>query len=115
MGEGPWAILDFPGPQGDPVREIFRDPVEIVEARAASEVRSALDEVERLSRSGLTLVGFVAYDAAPGLEPKFEIRSGYVGPLAWFIACHPERSEGSAVAENQVPRFAQDDKWSEEF
>src|SRR3954471_12952738 len=115
MGSGPWAILDFPGPDGEPVREVFRDPTEVVEARAASEVRPALDEAERLAKSGLTVVGFVAYDAAPGLEPRFEVQPGCDGPLVWFMACHPERSEGSAFDPNEIPHFAQDDKWMPEF
>ena len=115
MGRGPWAILDFPGPGGEPRREVFPDPVEIVEARAPGEVRPALDRVEELARSGLTLVGFVAYDAAPGLEPKFEIRSGYSGPLVYFLACRPERGEGPAFFPERVLRFAQDDRWTPDF
>lgn len=86
MGQAPRAILDFPGPDGEPLREIFREPVQVVEARTTDQVRPALDEAERLARTGLTLIGFVAYDAAPGLEPKFEIRPGYDGPLVWFAA-----------------------------
>jgi para-aminobenzoate synthetase/4-amino-4-deoxychorismate lyase len=36
------------------------------------------------------MVGFVAYDAAPAFEPKFKVRGGYAGPLAFFIGGHPE-------------------------
>jgi para-aminobenzoate synthetase/4-amino-4-deoxychorismate lyase len=36
------------------------------------------------------MVGFVAYDAAPALEAKFEIRQGFSGPLVFFLACRPE-------------------------
>lgn len=89
MGAAPWAILDFPGPDGVSVREVFRDPVAVIDARWPHEVRPALDEVERRARSGLTMVGFVAYDAAPGLEPKFQVRSGYEGPLVYFLAFRP--------------------------
>lgn len=89
MGAAPWAILDFPGPDGLSVREVFRDPVAVIDARWPHEVRPALDEVERRARSGLTMVGFVAYDAAPGLEPKFQVRSGYEGPLVYFLAFRP--------------------------
>jgi para-aminobenzoate synthetase / 4-amino-4-deoxychorismate lyase len=86
MGPAPWAILDFPGPEGTPIREVFRDPVAVIDVRWPHEVRPALDEVERRARSGLTMVGFVAYEAAPGLEPRFEVRSGYEGPLIYFLA-----------------------------
>lgn len=89
MGAAPWAILDFPGPDGVSVREVFRDPVAVIDARWPHEVRPALDEVERRARSGLTMVGFVAYEAAPGLEPKFQVRSGYEGPLVYFLAFRP--------------------------
>jgi para-aminobenzoate synthetase/4-amino-4-deoxychorismate lyase len=111
-GSGPWAIVDFPGPGGEPVREVFREPVEIVEARTLSQVRPALDRIESLARSGLTMVGFVAYDAAPGLEPKFEIREGYDGPLAWFMGCHPGPDPGDRlVAGGRAPA----DKWIPAF
>ena len=86
----PWAILDFPGPDGKPRREVFREPGQVIEARTLDEVRPALDDVERLARSGLTMAGFVAYDAAPAFEPKFEVRRGYAGPLVFFIGSHPE-------------------------
>jgi para-aminobenzoate synthetase / 4-amino-4-deoxychorismate lyase len=121
MGPAPWAILDFPGPDGRPTREVYRDPVTVVEARTAAEVRTALDKVEALARSGRTMVGFVAYDAAPGFEPKFEVRQGYKGPLVWFAGfvtaseseelrgpitrgVYPERSRG-ARDDNWIARF----------
>jgi para-aminobenzoate synthetase/4-amino-4-deoxychorismate lyase len=43
------------------------------------------------------MVGFVAYEAAPGLEPKFEIRPGYRGPLVYFLGCQPERTAGEIL------------------
>src|SRR5262245_30480862 len=108
MGSAPWAILDFPGRDDEPSREVFRRPVEVVEARSVEEVRSALDRAEALARTGLTLVGFVAYDAAPGLEPKLEVRPGYDGPLVWF---------GAFAAPNPVltPSGAMDDDWRADF
>ncbi|HET9426008.1 MAG TPA: aminodeoxychorismate synthase component I [Gemmatimonadaceae bacterium] len=86
MGSAPWAILDFPGPDGQPAREIYRDPVAVVATSAAGRVRATLGEVERLSAAGHHLIGFVAYDAAPAFEPRFEVRRGYDGPLVWFAA-----------------------------
>ena len=114
MGQqAPWAILDFPGLGGRPTREVFRDPVALVEARTAAEVRPVFDEVERLAKSGLTIVGFVAYEAAPGLEPKFEVHPGYEGPLVWFAAfLIPREARKPHV---QVPRVARDDKWNARF
>ena len=111
MGSAPWAILDFPGLGGRPTREVFRDHAALVEARTADEVRPALDEIERLARAGLTMVGFVAYDAAPGLEPKFEVRQGYRGPLVWF-AGFVAAAQGTEL---QVPRSPRGDNWNAEF
>jgi para-aminobenzoate synthetase/4-amino-4-deoxychorismate lyase len=112
MGHAPWAILDFPGQDGRPTREVFRDPVSIVEARTAAEVRPALDEVDRLARSGLTMVGFVAYDAAPGLEPKFEVRPGYRGALVWFAGFG--NPSDASEPHGAIPRNARD-KWTAQF
>jgi para-aminobenzoate synthetase/4-amino-4-deoxychorismate lyase len=114
MGSAPWAILDFPGPDGSPVREVFREPAAVVEALTPSEVRAALDEVDRLARGGMTLVGLVAYDAAPGLEPKFEIRRGYQGPLVRFLGFHGERTEEDIPA-IAPPRMAAVETWHPDF
>jgi para-aminobenzoate synthetase/4-amino-4-deoxychorismate lyase len=114
MGSPPWAILDFPGADGTPVREVFRDPAAVVEALSLSEVRPALEELERLARGGLTLVGFVAYDAAPGLEPKFEIRQGYQGPLVLFLGFHSERTDGHTLARDPLG-MALPEKWLPAF
>jgi para-aminobenzoate synthetase / 4-amino-4-deoxychorismate lyase len=116
MGSPSWAILDFPGPDGEPVRDVFHDPAEVIEANTPAEVRPALERVESLAQSGLTLVGFVAYDAAPGFEPKFEITSGYDGPLVWFAAfVIPSEARDQHFDEVQIPRFARDDTWAADF
>ncbi|MEO5568271.1 MAG: aminodeoxychorismate synthase component I [Gemmatimonadaceae bacterium] len=93
MGAAPWAILDFSDPDGTPGREIFRDPVSVVATSDLDQVIAALDEVGALAGAGHHLVGFVAYDAAPAFEPRFQIRSGYDGPLVWFAAFR----EGSVI------------------
>src|SRR5215210_3596942 len=114
MGSGPWAVLDFRGPDDRPARETFRDPVEVVEARSLAQVRPALDRVESLARSGLTVVGFVAYDAAPGLEPKFEVRDGYEGPLVWFAGFRVDGSTGWRVGPVNPPT-RQPEAWEPAF
>src|SRR4051794_13833338 len=84
MGSAPWAIVDFPGPDGQPDRQVFRDPVEVLTTRDLAEVIETLDRVQTLASSGHHLVGFVAYDAAPAFDPAFVVRPGYEGPLVWF-------------------------------
>jgi para-aminobenzoate synthetase/4-amino-4-deoxychorismate lyase len=63
-----------------------------------------------LAKQGLTMVGFVAYDAAPGLEPKFEVRPGYEGPLVCFggfVTPNPDchLCEASALGDKWMPNF----------
>jgi para-aminobenzoate synthetase/4-amino-4-deoxychorismate lyase len=61
-------------------------------------------------------VGFVAYDAASGLEPKFEVRRGYKGPLVWFMGC--DRVDGRPIPEGiatQPARSGAHDTWIPEF
>jgi len=65
-------------------------PVGVIEARADGEVGPALDRVEDAARRGLWAAGFVAYEAAPGLDPALSVRERERGdpfaalPLLWF-------------------------------
>lgn len=113
MGRAPWAILDFPGPDGQPRREVFRDPTAVITAHRLGEVAGCLAEAERLAKAGQTVVGFVAYDAAPAFEPAFEVRRGYTGPLVWFGAFSsviPSEARDQLPGEEPIPRLARDDQ-----
>lgn len=57
-----------------------------VTAREAGDVRRALADVESAVADGLHAAGFVAYEAAAGLEPKAAVKSPAPGgpPLVWF-------------------------------
>jgi para-aminobenzoate synthetase/4-amino-4-deoxychorismate lyase len=65
-------------------------PLGVVEARIEEEVAPALDEVEDAVRRGRWAAGFVAYEAAPGLDPALSVRGREGGdpfaalPLLWF-------------------------------
>ncbi|MEU9335685.1 aminodeoxychorismate synthase component I [Streptomyces sp. NPDC048290] len=49
------------------------------------DVPQVLDTVERLAAAGKWAFGFVAYEAAPGLDPGLAVREPVEGlPLAWF-------------------------------
>ena len=62
------------------------------------------------------MIGFVAYEAAPGLEPKFEIRPGYEGPLVWFGAYPDGRIGGSTVHQPSWQSFDPPvEKWSSSY
>jgi para-aminobenzoate synthetase/4-amino-4-deoxychorismate lyase len=64
----------------------FVNPVEEVVAVRLDEVLDALARVERsVDRDRLTAVGFVAYEAAPALDPALVTRPGGAAlPLLWF-------------------------------
>lgn len=82
--EPPFILLDFPDDDGHPRRRLFAEPVGTVVAERLDEVRTAIREVERAAGSGLYVVGYVGYEAAPAFDPAFVVRSGHNLPLVWF-------------------------------
>jgi para-aminobenzoate synthetase/4-amino-4-deoxychorismate lyase len=66
------------------------EPVGILEARRPSEVAGVLEAAEAAASRGLWAGGFVAYEAAPGLDPELSARVRppddpfAAMPLAWF-------------------------------
>ncbi|TDP96505.1 aminodeoxychorismate synthase component I [Labedaea rhizosphaerae] len=57
----------------------------LLEAHRPDEVPLVLDAVDRATRSGKWAAGFLAYEAAAGLDPAFAVHPGVPGlPLAWF-------------------------------
>jgi para-aminobenzoate synthetase/4-amino-4-deoxychorismate lyase len=65
-------------------------PVGVVEARRPDEVADVIAAAEASAQRGLWAGGFVAYEAAPGLDPALAVRHRDPGdrfaelPLAWF-------------------------------
>jgi para-aminobenzoate synthetase / 4-amino-4-deoxychorismate lyase len=65
-------------------------PVGFVEATRAEEVAGVLDAAAAAASRGLWVAGFVAYEAAPGLDPALVVRTRASEdpfarlPLAWF-------------------------------
>jgi para-aminobenzoate synthetase/4-amino-4-deoxychorismate lyase len=66
------------------------EPVGVIEARRPSEVTGALDAAGSAAARGMWAAGFVAYEAAPGLDPELSVRVRAPDdpfaelPLAWF-------------------------------
>lgn len=66
------------------------EPVGVLEAARAGEVPGVLDAAEAALARGLWVAGFVAYEAAPGLDPALRVQAREPGdpfavlPLAWF-------------------------------
>ena len=77
------------------------EPVGVLEATRAGEVVETLEAAEAAAGRGLWVAGFVAYEAAPGLDPDLVVRSRepedpFAGlPLAWFAMF--ERSEETTL------------------
>jgi para-aminobenzoate synthetase/4-amino-4-deoxychorismate lyase len=68
----------------------LEEPVGVIEARRAGEVRGVLSSAEAAAERGLWVAGFVAYEASPGLNPSLEVRTRDADdpfaelPVAWF-------------------------------
>lgn len=66
------------------------EPVGVLEARLPNEVRGAIEAADAAATRGLWVGGYVAYEAAPGLDPSLAVRSWAPDdpfsdlPLAWF-------------------------------
>jgi para-aminobenzoate synthetase / 4-amino-4-deoxychorismate lyase len=76
----------------------FPEAEQVLVAREPGDVAGVLDEVERRTAAGAWAFGFVAYEAAPGLDPVLTTSEPLEGlPLAWFgIAA---RAEDTAVVQ----------------
>jgi para-aminobenzoate synthetase/4-amino-4-deoxychorismate lyase len=68
----------------------LEEPTAVLEAHRPDEVVPVLDAAERASRGGGWVAGFVAYEAAPGLDAALAVRARTDDgpaidlPLAWF-------------------------------
>jgi para-aminobenzoate synthetase/4-amino-4-deoxychorismate lyase len=74
------------------------DPAGVLEATRPDEVGPVIAAAEGAAARGLWVAGFVAYEAAPGLDPSLVVRARDPGdpfgrlPLAWF-AMFQQRQE----------------------
>lgn len=86
----PFILLDDARPQDAADARLYRNPVHIVSAHRPDEVGAALSRIEELSRHGLEVAGYFAYEAGFCLEPRLAslaaTRAGASGPLVWFAA-----------------------------
>jgi para-aminobenzoate synthetase/4-amino-4-deoxychorismate lyase len=95
------AVLDL-APFG---RLEFAEPVRVVSTDDPDRVRAALSEVEAEARRGRWAAGFVAYEAAPGLDPALAVRRGGPGPLLWF-GIHDAPAPGAMPSAPAAARVA---------
>ena len=80
----PLVLLESYSGERDPLSFAFSGCCGEVVARHPGEVLPALREVEREVSRGRHAAGFLSYEAAPGLDPVLQTRSGGMLPLIWF-------------------------------
>jgi len=76
------VLLDFDGLAPGPLA--FAEPRRVIAARSLAEVRPALRAVDAAAAAGSWAAGYVAYEAAPALDPALHARAPGAGPLVWF-------------------------------
>lgn len=97
----PFVLLDDAREDGADAR-LYRSPREVVTARRGEDVGPALDRLQALTREGLHVAGYLAYEAGLALEPRLAGRLHDTGaPLLWFGAF-----DGfEAIARAEVPQW----------
>ncbi len=83
-----YAEIRFPAAPGEePLEAAFSAPEEALFAWRADEVPALLGRVASLAAAGRWLIGFVAYEAAPGFDAALTVQDAPAGlPLAAFAA-----------------------------
>lgn len=69
------ALVDFPGPAGTRQRLAFERPRQWLVAHDPSQVPALLDAAHQAARDGAWCVGWVAYEAAPGLDAHLPVKA----------------------------------------
>lgn len=93
----------------------FAGARQVLAAWEPDEVAGVLDEVERRTAAGVWAFGFVAYEAAPGLDPALPTRDPVAGlPLAWFgFAAEPEQATALRPGDRGWPPGSWTPAWDE--
>ncbi len=80
----PFLLFEFPGADGclSPLR--FADPLHVISAHDPEHVRPALREAEAARLAGCWVAGYVAYEAATGLDPVLQTQESMAMPLVWL-------------------------------
>ncbi len=112
----PTALLDFPAPLTPPSanatekpssnrrRVHFRDPVQWLVAHDATQVPALLQQVHRLSKAGHWCLGWISYEAAPGLNPHLPVKATVPGAVYAAWAVYDQAHEG-------WPELTEADTW----
>ena len=93
------ARIDFPWPDGQPLRAVFSSPRQSLRADRLEQVPAVLAAAERAALAGHWVVGWVAYEAAPAFDPALRVKASAGSPLALFAVY----DVGAAGGNDTVP------------
>ncbi len=105
------ARFDDLTPGGSSFRLV--EPVGVLEARRAPEVAGTLEAAEAAAARGLWVGGFLAYEAAPGLDSALAVRARDPSdpfselPLAWFATFERAEETGLPAPPDDAPHEAE--------
>jgi para-aminobenzoate synthetase / 4-amino-4-deoxychorismate lyase len=80
----PFVLLDDARSTGAAPARLYREPLEIVEARTLDAVAPAIERLRAAHRRGLHAAGFLSYEAAAAFEPGIGALPAGDMPLLWF-------------------------------
>jgi para-aminobenzoate synthetase / 4-amino-4-deoxychorismate lyase len=80
----PWVLLESFTTGREARSFLFSRPEQIIEARCPEEVLSALEAIQRQVDAGKHAAGFLAYEAASGLDDHLTVHDEEQFPLFWF-------------------------------
>jgi para-aminobenzoate synthetase/4-amino-4-deoxychorismate lyase len=89
----------------------FGPPARVLVASRTDEVAAVLAEVDRCTRDGQWAWGYVAYEAAPGLDPTLRVVPPGADdpPLVWFgVGGPPEPAPPLAPSDGPIARWTPD-------
>ncbi|MGY1841515.1 MULTISPECIES: aminodeoxychorismate synthase component I [unclassified Modestobacter] len=92
-------------------------PHRVLVAERADQVPGVLAEVERATAAGSWAFGYLAYEAAAGLDPALPVAppAGDGPPLAWFGLCGaPEEVLPVAPSSGERPRVHWEPEWTDD-
>ncbi len=95
--QAPVALVDFPGEDGEGGqrrRWTFRRPRQWLVAHDPSQVPALLDAAHAQARAGHWAVGWIAYEAAPGLNPDLPTKATAPGAVYAVWAIFEEAEPG---------------------
>jgi para-aminobenzoate synthetase / 4-amino-4-deoxychorismate lyase len=93
------------------------EPVGLIEARRPGEVSGAIEAADAATSRGLWAAGYVAYEAAPGLDPELAVRVRAPDdpfaemPLAWFALFERKEDVPPLEPTHGEPPAASESAW----